>query len=521
MADPAPTPDAGADAEVPSDQAPTVSPPPVAAEIAARPSAKTKSARKLASMGIGLGFLGFATLLGLLLFFGRNRPVPEREEGASELAEVSSPSENDATAAPRKSLPGGAVFANAPRPAGKGPAPKRIDELESDKSLRFVRGTMKRRSLIAALTEAGVPRAEVYRIIKAFEGVKKFDRAGRLDAFTVALDRKTKKIRAFEYEVSAAEVYQARENEKGLLRGQKLDLALHTRRVVASLYVGDDLAAGCREVGLERSILRLISDALDSRLQLSGLHPRGVLRLVAQEESANGEVVRYPTLEALEYLPPKGGEALRIYRFDGKRERGYFDARGRAPYQGGWRSPVPFARISSRFNPRRRHPVLKKIRPHNGVDFAAPTGTPVFAPYHGVVEKIGRKGPSGNHVIIRHEGDIVTGYAHLSRFATGLKPGQKVRTRQVIGYVGSTGRSTGPHLHFSAKKRGKYIDPLSLRLDSLRVLPKAERPAFQKTRATLDKILDAIPLPPPIADDSKSEDEPLGEEDFHDHEEMD
>src|SRR5690606_29226280 len=220
--------------------------------------------------------------------------------------------------------------------------------------------------------------------------------------------------------------------------------------------------------GVEPPMLGLLSDALEHRLQLSGLHPNGVLRFVAQEESAGGKFVRYPQLEAVEYLPPSGGEALRIYRYESKKERGYFDSRGQAPSKSGWRSPVPFARISSRFNPKRRHPVLKKFKPHNGVDFAAPTGTPVYAPYPGVVEKVGMAGPNGNLITIRHEGDIVTGYAHLSRFAPGIKPGVKVKTRQVIGYVGSTGRSTAPHLHFSAKKRGKFIDPLSLRLDALR-----------------------------------------------------
>lgn len=302
MVDPAPLPDAGADSDVPSDQAPTNSPPPVAAEVAAPPSGQARSARHVASMGIGLGFLGFAAVLGLLLFLGRNRPEPvTEEETGPELAETSLPSSEEIAAASRpRPLPGGAVLASTPRPAATGPAPSRIDELESDSSLRLVRGTMKRRSLLAALTDAGVPRAEIFRIIKAFEGVKKFDRAGRLDAFTVALDKKTKKIRAFEYEASSTEIYQARENEQGLLRGEKIELAVHKRRVVAALHVGDDLAAGCREAGLERPILALLSDALDGRLQLSGLHPRGILRIVAQEESANGEVVRYPELEALE-----------------------------------------------------------------------------------------------------------------------------------------------------------------------------------------------------------------------------
>jgi murein DD-endopeptidase MepM/ murein hydrolase activator NlpD len=133
--------------------------------------------------------------------------------------------------------------------------------------------------------------------------------------------------------------------------------------------------------------------------------------------------------------------------------------------------------------------------PHNGTDFGAPTGTPVGASSPGVVASIGYDGASGNLVTIDHAGGYTTGYAHLSRFAEGLKVGDHVSRLQLIGYVGSTGRSTGPHLHFSAKKDGKFIDAESLQLDALRVLPKEERDEFAVERKTYDQLLEAIPLP--------------------------
>jgi murein DD-endopeptidase MepM/ murein hydrolase activator NlpD len=125
----------------------------------------------------------------------------------------------------------------------------------------------------------------------------------------------------------------------------------------------------------------------------------------------------------------------------------------------------------------------------------ADAGTPVFAACHGSVESVGDSGPSGNLVTLRHGDGITTGYAHLSRFAPRLAPGQSVETRQLVGYVGSTGRSTGPHLHFSAKRNGIFIDPLSLKLDGDRVLGRSERAVFDDERVPLDKLLDAIPLP--------------------------
>src|SRR6185436_12233875 len=141
------------------------------------------------------------------------------------------------------------------------------------------------------------------------------------------------------------------------------------------------------------------------------------------------------------------------------------------------------------------HPILHKIMPHQGTDFGAPMGTPVGAAGPGVVHSIGYEGPGGNLVTIEHSGGIQTGYAHLSKFEPGLKVGDHVVAMQIVGYVGSTGRSTGPHLHFSAKKNGVFFDAETLRLDSLRTLPMDERAEFTTIRAKYDTLLDAIALP--------------------------
>ena len=137
--------------------------------------------------------------------------------------------------------------------------------------------------------------------------------------------------------------------------------------------------------------------------------------------------------------------------------------------------------------------------PHEGIDFGAPMGTPVGASSYGTVTFVGFAGPTGNFVRLSHPGDIETGYAHLSRFAEGLKVGDKVKRMQIVGYVGSTGRSTGPHLHFSAKRAGKFFDPETLNLDGLRTLAAKERVQFEQTKAEYDKLLDAVPLPAELA----------------------
>lgn len=385
------------------------------------------------------------------------------------------------------------------------PGPWRISELEKDPGVSIVTDIMERRSFITALADKGVPKSQAYRIMKAFEGIRKFDKTGRKDRFTVALEKASQRVRAFEYELSPTEVYQARENEGGLLAGALLDMKIAENEFTGSFYVGSDLTESYKAGGLEDGILAAMDDALSGRLSTESFEEGGTVRVIAMEETALGLFARYKRITALEYRPPDpAAKPVRIYYFVGQQSKGYFDERGRQPYGGGWRSPVPGAPVTSRFNPKRLHPVLKKIMPHNGTDFGADMGTPVYSAYRGVVAFVGMAGPSGNLVTIQHPNGIETGYAHLSRFAAGIKAGDKLGTHQLVGYIGSTGRSTGPHLHFSAKKDGKFIDAESLQLDGERVMPASDRPAFAAAKAELDQRLDAIPLPEPPPEKPKA-----------------
>jgi murein DD-endopeptidase MepM/ murein hydrolase activator NlpD len=247
--------------------------------------------------------------------------------------------------------------------------------------------------------------------------------------------------------------------------------------------------------GFDPAILRVMREAMTGHASLDELG-RGVrVRVIAQEVTALGEFSRYAGIEALEVSFPSDRKPLRIYFFNGPKSRGYYDETGKAPYEGGWRNPIPNAPVTSKFNMKRMHPVLHKIMPHTGTDFGASMGTPVGASSFGTISFMGWGGPSGNLVKVQHADDIETGYAHLQRFAEGLKVGDKVARLQTVGYCGSTGRSTGPHLHFTVKRKGAFIDPLSLKLDALRVLPSDERAVFMEHKAQYDAKLDAIVLP--------------------------
>lgn len=378
------------------------------------------------------------------------------------------------------------------------PGPWRLAELDKDPALKVETGTTERKSLFTVLGDRGVPKAQVYRILKALEGVRKFDKTGRRDRFAVAYERATKRVRAFEYEVSPSEIYQVREGDSGLLAGGKLDLKIAEEEVSGTFYIGGDLKASAEAGGFEDGLLAVLDEAMNGKLSTESFEEGGTVRVIAAEETALGLFSRYKRVIALEYRPPDpAAKPARFYHFNGAEARGYWDEKGRQPYAGGWRSPVPGAPVTSRFNPKRLHPILKTVMPHNGTDFGAPMGTPIYAAYRGVVTFVGPHGATGNWVAIDHPGGIETGYAHMSRFAAGLKVGDKVGTHQLIGYVGTTGRSTGPHLHFSARKKGVFFDAETLHLDGDRPVPSGDRQAFLAAKAELDRRLDAIPLPEP------------------------
>ncbi len=176
-------------------------------------------------------------------------------------------------------------------------------------------------------------------------------------------------------------------------------------------------------------------------------------------------------------------QKIKLYRFGKKNNYDFYDERGRSIRKALMKTPINGARLSSGFG-NRKHPILGFTKHHNGTDFAAPTGTPVMASGNGTVIKAGWCGNGGNCVRIRHNSSYTTGYGHLSKFAT--KSGRRVRQGQIIGYVGNTGMSTGPHLHYTVSYNGKFINSQKLKLPSGKILKGEERKLFEIERIKLD-----------------------------------
>ena len=166
--------------------------------------------------------------------------------------------------------------------------------------------------------------------------------------------------------------------------------------------------------------------------------------------------------------------------FVNEKKKEFFDNEGNNLQKAFLRAPLDFAYISSHFNPNRMHPVLHKIRAHNGVDYAASSGSPVRTTGNGTVHYAGRRNGCGNEIVIKHSNDYSTRYCHLNKFKSGIKKGTKVIQGETIGFVGSTGLATGPHLHYEFKIGNKHVDPVKLQLPSAEPISQDLRPDFDK-----------------------------------------
>ena len=213
--------------------------------------------------------------------------------------------------------------------------------------------------------------------------------------------------------------------------------------------------------------------------------------VIYEEILQEGEVLRDGEIQAAEFI--NDGISYRALRFvDSSGKADYYIPDGHSVRKAFIRAPVDFSRVSSRFNPRRRHPILNVVRAHKGVDYAAPSGTQVKAAGDGKVIHRGRKGGYGNAIILQHGGNITTLYGHLSKFARQARIGRRVKQGQVIGYVGKTGLATAPHLHYEYRLNGVHRNPRTVSLPKAAPIAEGERDAFYQQTGGLLAQLDTV-----------------------------
>ena len=256
-------------------------------------------------------------------------------------------------------------------------------------------------------------------------------------------------------------------------------------RIETSLY--DSLKAE----GEGPQLAQQIADIFQWDVDFFALQRGDEFSLVVKKKFADSDPVGYgPILAARFTHEGQTFEAFRQETSDGR--AGYYGRTGMPLRKQFLRAPLKFTRITSKFSKSRWHPILHCFKPHHGVDYGAPVGTPVMTTADGVVVEAGRKGGEGNYIRIRHTSRLDTYYLHLSHFAKGLRRGRKVLQGEVIGYVGRTGLATGPHLDYRVNDHGKWLNPLNLKSISPDPLPKT---LLQQFRTNVIRLAARLALP--------------------------
>lgn len=345
-------------------------------------------------------------------------------------------------------------------------------------------------TLMNLLLRAGVDRMEAHRAVLALRPV--YDprrlRAGQALEIASRHDPEASHLVGFSFDISFDHEIRISRAADGSFTGAKVERPQQRRMVHRfapiedSLYLAADRQAVPHDVISD--LIRLYSWDVDFQRELRRGDAFEVLydevSLADDGERRGGDLI-FARLDL-------SGRSLEAYRFE--HENGsveFYDGTGRSLRKFLLRTPVDGARISSRFG-MRRHPVLGYSKMHKGTDFAAPTGTPIYAAGSGRIERASRFGAYGKYIRIRHSGEYSTAYAHLSRYAKGIRRGARVTQGQVIGYVGSTGRSTGPHLHYEVLRHGAQINSQKLKHPPLTQLAGDDLQRFRTEMARIDQL---------------------------------
>jgi murein DD-endopeptidase MepM/ murein hydrolase activator NlpD len=296
-------------------------------------------------------------------------------------------------------------------------------------------------------------------------------------------------LEAIRYEPSVTELLEIVRAESGYeSRFATHELDMRTRRAEAA--IASSLFVAGQEAGLSDNLIMQLAAIFGWDIDFAlDIREGDSFKVLYEERFKDGKKVEEGPILAAEFS--NRGKTIRAVRYtapDGSAS--YYSDTGAAMRKAFLRTPLKFTRISSNFDLRRRHPVLNRIRAHRGVDYAAPTGTAVKATGSGVVTHVGAKGGYGKTVMLRHGGVYGTLYAHLSRYAAGLKRGDRVGQGTIIGYVGTTGLATGPHLHYEFQVNGVHRDPLTVPLPRAEGIAADQLPRFQETTAPLFAELD-------------------------------
>ncbi|MFW0759052.1 peptidoglycan DD-metalloendopeptidase family protein [Pseudomonas sp. H11T01] len=331
-------------------------------------------------------------------------------------------------------------------------------------------------TLSTLFEKAGLPAASVHEVLASDKQAKQFSqlKRGQKLEFEVGPDGQLNNLHS---KVSDLESITLTKGAKGFAFNR-----VTTKPAVRSAYVhgviNSSLSQSAARAGLSHSLTMDMASVFGYDVDFAqDIRQGDEFEVIYEQKVINGKTVGTGPILSARFT--NRGKTYTAVRYTNKQgNSSYYTADGNSMRKAFIRTPVDFARISSRFSMGRKHPILNKIRAHKGVDYAAPRGTPIKAAGDGKVLLAGRRGGYGNTVIIQHGNTYRTLYGHMQGFAKGVQTGGTVKQGQVIGYIGTTGLSTGPHLHYEFQVNGVHVDPLGQKLPMADPIAKAERARF-------------------------------------------
>ncbi len=348
-------------------------------------------------------------------------------------------------------------------------------------------------SVADALRAQGLSDGQVAQIVNALKGHYDFRRARPGTRYIVEQDPESLAVQRFEFHHDRLEAYRVTADENGALVGSRMEIPTRIQVTQVGAEIEGSLYQTMQRVGESAALVSAVAEAFAWDIDFNqDTQPKDRFKIIVEKIFVEDDFIRYGKILAAEYAGKLGQFRTFWFQPPGK-DGAYYLEDGKSAAKTFLATPLKFSRVSSGFSRNRKHPVLGYTKAHLGVDYAAPTGTPVRAMASGRVTYAGWKGPNGKLVRIDHGNGLQSAYAHLHRISRGIKRGAKVKQKQVIGQVGSTGRSTGPHLHFAVKKNGRFVNPQRLKMSRGKGVPSAHRKAYQKLVKQRRGELDAIP----------------------------
>ena len=367
----------------------------------------------------------------------------------------------------------------------------RVESPPKEKKLTTKAGKFsKADTVIGVLKAHGVRRSEIQEVLESVREKRIFSRVRTGRRYEVR--KKDGEFREFVLQLDNTSRLRIARTPSGALKATKEDIPYSVDVVRIQSRIDSSLHQAISDGGGAPVLAYRLSDIFAYVIDFhKDLQTGDQVEVLVERKRLEGEFAGYGKILAAEFIVAKRRHTAVYFEHAGGT---YYDFEGESLRRAFLRSPLRYTRISSRFSRRRFHPLLKRYRPHLGVDYAAPRGTPVHAVADGVVTRASRKRQAGKTVELRHGGGYRTAYLHLYRYARGIRTGRRVLQGQVIGYVGSTGLSTGPHLDYRIIRRGRHLDPLKAELPKGMPLPRSLRPAFKRILNERRTMFDNLPL---------------------------